>query len=651
MKKNLILFVISILFSLSTYAQKGKDVLMTINNEPVYAKEFKRVYKKNLELVQEESQKSVDGYLDLFIDYKLKVAEAYAQKLNENKGYIKDFGKYEEQLSRNYISENNITEEILKEAYDRSLEEVEASHILIETNWDSFPQDTLAAYNKIEQIRKRAIAGEDFNELAKKTSEEPGADEREGRLGYFSAFDMVYPFESEAYNTPVGEISNIIRTQFGYHIIKVTDRRTKAQPIVASHIMVSSFKDTSATSTKNRINEIYGLLQQGESFEDLAKQYSDDKATGLNGGKMRPFTKGQLKAPPFEEAAYALKKPGEISKPIQTRFGWHIIRLEEIKEIPSYEDQLPELEKRINGGDRYLSVFSAVNNKIKEKYGFEDYEYLPFFEEFVSDSIHKKKWKFTPLSEKENKPIFKIGDRTFTYNDFAKNLSDRQTEIKTYKYKGALITAVYEDFESAKLKEYFKERLENENEEYAGIIQEYRDGLLIFEVMAKNVWNKAKNDTIGQKALYEKNIKKYQTQSQVNGAIFTSSQESVINQVSDLLNQGLSPNDIKEQINTEGNTNVLVTVGYFEIDSTELPKNFEIKEGVSEIYKGDTTFTIVKTNFVTPPRVKGFNEVKGRVISDFQNEVEKEWMKSLKEKYTVKVNEKTLKKIKKELGS
>lgn len=651
MKKNLILFVISILFSLSTYAQKGKDVLMTINNEPVYAKEFKRVYKKNLELVQEESQKSVDGYLDLFIDYKLKVAEAYAQKLNENKGYIKDFGKYEEQLSRNYISENNITEEILKEAYDRSLEEVEASHILIETNWDSFPQDTLAAYNKIEQIRKRAIAGEDFNELAKKTSEEPGADEREGRLGYFSAFDMVYPFESEAYNTPVGEVSNIIRTQFGYHIIKVTDRRTKAQPIVASHIMVSSFKDTSATSTKNRINEIYGLLQQGESFEDLAKQYSDDKATGLNGGKMRPFTKGQLKAPPFEEAAYALKKPGEISKPIQTRFGWHIIRLEEIKEIPSYEDQLPELEKRINGGDRYLSVFSAVNNKIKEKYGFEDYEYLPFFEEFVSDSIHKKKWKFKPLSEKENRTIFKIGDQTYTYNDFAKYLFERQTDIKTYKYKGALITAVYNDFESAKLKEYFKQNLEQENEEYAGIIQEYRDGLLIFEVMAKNVWNKAKNDTVGQKAFYEKNIKKYQTQSQVNGAIFTSSQESVINQVSDLLNQGLSPNDIKEQINTEGNTNVLVTVGYFEIDSTELPKNFEIKEGVSEIYKGDTTFTIVKTNFIAPPRVKGFNEVKGRVISEFQNEVEKEWMKSLKEKYTVKLNEKTLKKIKKELGS
>ena len=189
MKRNLILSVI-ILFSISSYAQKDKDVLMTINNEPVYAKEFKRVYKKNLELVQEESQKSVDGYLDLFIDYKMKVAEAYAQNLHKNKEYVKDFGKYEEQLSRNYIFDTNITEEIIKEAYNRSLEEVEASHILIKTSWDSFPQDTLVAYNKIEQIRKRALAGEDFNELAKKTSEEPGSDEREGRLGYFSAFDI-----------------------------------------------------------------------------------------------------------------------------------------------------------------------------------------------------------------------------------------------------------------------------------------------------------------------------------------------------------------------------------------------------------------------------------------------------------------------------
>ena len=154
MKRNLILSVIIILFSLSSYAQKDKEALMTINNEPIYAKEFKRVYKKNLELVQEESQKSVDGYLDLFIDYKMKVAEAYAQNLHKNKEYVKDFGKYEEQLSRNYIFDTNITEEIIKEAYNRSLEEVEASHILIKTSWDSFPQDTLVAYNKIEQIRK-----------------------------------------------------------------------------------------------------------------------------------------------------------------------------------------------------------------------------------------------------------------------------------------------------------------------------------------------------------------------------------------------------------------------------------------------------------------------------------------------------------------
>ncbi|MBW2937584.1 peptidylprolyl isomerase [Aureisphaera sp. CAU 1614] len=651
MKRNLILSVIIILFSLSSYAQKDKEALMTINNEPIYAKEFKRVYKKNLELVQEESQKSVDGYLDLFIDYKMKVAEAYAQNLHKNKEYVKDFGKYEEQLSRNYIFDTNITEEIIKEAYNRSLEEVEASHILIKTSWDSFPQDTLVAYNKIEQIRKRALAGEDFNELAKKTSEEPGSDEREGRLGYFSAFDMVYPFESEAYNTPVGGVSNIIRTQFGYHIIKVTDRRKKAAPIVTSHIMVSTMKDTSAANAKDRINEIYGLLQQGESFEDLAKQYSDDKATGLNGGKMRPFSKGQLKAPPFEEAAYSLKNPGDISKPVQTRFGWHIIRLEEKLVIPSYEDQVNELEKTIKGSDRLKSITSAVNNKIKKKYGFESYDYLPFFETFVTDSILKKKWKYTPLPKKDDRPIFKIGEKVYRFNDFAAYLSERQPKLKTFKYKGALIEAVYDEFETNELKDYFKQNLEMENEEYAGIIQEYRDGLLIFEVMAKNVWNKAKNDTLGQKAFYEKNLDKYKSQSQLNGAIFTSSQEEVINQVADLLNQGVSPIEIKEQINTGGKTNVLVTLGYFDINSTELPKNFELKEGVSEIYRGDTTFTIVKTNFIAPPRVKGFNEVKGRVMSDFQNELEKEWIKSLKEKYTVKVNEKALKKLKKELGS
>lgn len=651
MKKFLFLPFVIFLLSMGVQAQKGKEVLMTIDNTPIYAKEFKRVYKKNLELVQEESQKSVDGYLDLFIDYKLKVAEAYAQKLNKKQNYIKDFKKYQEQLSKNYITDQKITDEVLREAYNRTLEEIEASHILVRCEWDAFPKDTLKAYNKIKEIRNRVLEGEDFSKLAAETSEDNSAKGNKGYLGYFSCFGMVYPFETEAYKTTVGEISNIVRTNFGYHIIKVTDRRKKSPPVTVSHIMISTIKDTSETNTKQRINEIYGLLQKGEAFEDLAKQYSDDKATGLKGGRMRPFSRGDLKAPPFEEASYKIKNIGDISNPIQTRFGWHIIRLEDKGVIPTYQEKKAELEKRITGTERLNVIYSAVNNKIKERYGFESYNYLPFFQNFVTDSIFKKKWKYTTLSKKENKPLFRIGDSTYTYNDFSLHLAKRQHKLKSYKQKKTLLTDLFDELVTEKLKNYFKIKLEEENDEYAGIIQEYRDGLLIFDVMAENVWNKAKSDTIGQMKYYNTNAENYRTKQQVNAQIFTSSNKKVITDVLNKLNKGVAAKEIKKAINTNGDVNILLTEGEFEIDRTELPQNFEIKKGVSKIYEGDSTFTIVKVDEIIPPYVKEFDAVKGKVISDFQNEIEKEWMKKLKEKYSIEINKKTLNKLKKELDS
>ncbi|MEZ4857196.1 MAG: peptidylprolyl isomerase [Flavobacteriaceae bacterium] len=651
MNKLHTLLFLAITYSFISFGQKGKDVLLTIDGNPVYAKEFKRVYNKNLDLVQEESQKSVDGYLNLFIEYKLKVAEAYAQNLNKNAEYISDFSKYEEQLSRNYIYDTKVAEDLLQEAYERGLVELEASHILIKCDLDAFPQDSLTAYNKIFEIRKRALSGEDFNELAKKTSEEPGVLEREGELGYFSVFTMVYPFETEAYNTPVGEISNIVRTQFGYHIIKVTNKRKKLPTINVSHIMVSTMKDTNTTRAKERINEIYGLLKQGESFENLAKQYSDDKATAAKGGELRAFSKGDLKAPTFEEAAYALQNPGDISEPVKTDFGWHIIRLEKRNTIPTFEEQKKELETKINSGDRLKIVSSSIKNKIKKKYGFTGYDYLPFFQKYVNDSVLIRKWKYVAISEKDNKTIFTIGTKSHSYHEFANYIFERQDKAKLYKQKKLFLETLYDEFETDMLNNYFKEELEKENDEYAGIIQEYRDGLLIFEVMEKNVWSKAKKDTLEQKEFFNKNIDKYQWKKRVDAFIFNSSKKENLLEVQNLLQQNKTPEEIKAQMNKDNKVNILLTSGVFELDSKEIPSNFEAKEGLSKIYEGDTTFTLLQVNAIVPPGPKKMEEVKGRVISDYQNEVEKNWVQSLKEKYEVEVNNNTLKKIKKELGS
>ncbi len=650
MKKLFPVLVIALLTVSSALGQKKKDILMTIDGKPVTVQEFKRVYTKNLNLVQDEKQKTVDGYLDLFVDYKLKVAEAFNQKLNEAEAYKKDFSKYEEQLSRSYIYEDQVTEDIVKEAYERSKEEIDASHILILCNFDAVPEDTLVAYNKIKAIRAEALLGEDFNKLVTLRSEEPNKEKSNGKLGYFSAFAMVYPFENMAYNTPVGEISDIVRTQYGYHIIKVHDRRKKEPNIEVSHIMISTRND-SLNKAKTRIDDIYSLIQQGQSFEDLADQYSDDRGTGVNGGKMRPFSKGELRAPNFENTAYALQNSGDISKPIQTRFGWHVIKLNKKGTEKTFEEVKPELDVKVKNGDRAKIVTNAVKDLLKEKLNYSLDGDLSFFETYLGDEVIERKWEFKPLSEADNKVLFTIGGEKIHYNDFAAFVAERQKLSRPYKQKTTLINTYFDEFETNKLKEIFRKQLEASNEEYASIINEYRDGLLIFEVMTKNVWDEAKNDTLGQQAYFERHASKYNWGDRVKADIFTTNTESLMKEVIELIKEEKHGLEIRGMLKKEKKGTVIFTHGSFELNDSKLPKDFVPKVGVSKIYGDNGSFTLVDVKEVLPPGPKTFEEIKGKVISDYQKDVEDNWMDSLRSKYKVEVNKKALKKLKKELDS
>ncbi len=650
MKNNISLFFLFVLCTAAVFSQNKKDVLMTVNGNPVYANEFKRVYKKNLDLVQDESQKDIDGYLQLFIDYKLKIAEAQAQKLDEQKSYKTELSQYRDQLSRNYIFENKVAQELAEEAYKRGKEEVNASHILIRVGYDAVPQDTLAAYNKIKMVREKALKGADFGELAKTFSEEPGAKESEGKLGYFSVFSMVYPFETAAYNTKKGEISDIVRTQFGYHILKVNDRREKAPKIWVSHIMISSNKGARTFDPKERIEEIYTLLQQGESFESLAKQFSDDKNSAVKGGKLNPFSRGDLRSPEFEEAAYQLKNPGDLSKPIKSEFGWHIIRLDEKLPEETFEQQKTMLEKKVSEGDRSKIVTNAVNKKIKEKYGFKKGEnYLPFFETYVSDDVLSRKWVMDTLKGAQNKTLFTVGKHEVHFSDFANFISDRQRTTRPYQSKETLLIDLYDEFETAELKDFFMQKLEEENEDYAALLGEYRDGLLIFDVMNNNIWQKAKNDSLGIQKYYERTKAQYNWKERVEADVLSATSGATAQQVKEMLANGKTPEEIKATLNTDDKINVILTQGTFEEDQRELPKNLEIKEGVSSIYPSNNSFIVVNIKKIVPPGAKSLEDVKGKVLSNYQNDIEAQWMQELHDKYEVEINKKTLKNLKKEL--
>lgn len=650
MKNFLTLFILGFLSATTVFSQNKKEVLMTIDGQSVYANEFERVYKKNLDLVQDESQKDIDGYLQLFIDYKLKIEEAQAQNLHKESAYISEFSKYRDQLSRNYLFEDKVTEELAKEAYERSKFEVKASHILIRVDYESVPQDTLAAYNKMKSIRERALKGEDFAQLAKTFSEEPGAKERGGDLGYFTVFNMVYPFESEAYKTKTGEISNIVRTSFGYHLIKIDDKRAKLPKIAVSHIMISDNKGARTFNPEERINEIYTMLKQGESFESLAKQFSDDKNSAIKGGKLNPFTKGDLRATEFENAAYELKNIGDMSKPIKTDFGWHIIRLDEKLPMESFEEQKQTLEKKVSDGDRAKLVTTATNNKIKQKYGFKKgASFLPYFDTYVTDEVLKRKWIMEPIPAEKEQTLFTIGDKKATYTDFAKFIDSRQKTTRLYKLKESLLVELYDEFETEQLKDYFKEKLEDDNEEYAAVLTEYRDGLLIFDVMSKNIWQKAKTDSLELQQFFNKTKEDYKWKQRVDADIYSATSENFAKQIQKMLAESKTSEEIKAAINTDDKINVLITPGIFEINQSELPKNLEIKSGVSSVYPSNDSFVVVNIKEILAPGYKTLDEVKGKVLSNYQNELELSWMESLRKKYKVEVNQKTLKHVKKEL--
>ena len=633
-------------------AQNKKNVLLTINSNPVYSSDFTKVFNKNLDLVVEESQKNVAGYLDLFIDYKLKITEAYAQELDKNQQYIKEFKKYEDQLAKKYIYDKRVVSKLVEEAYDRSLEEINAEHILVLSNLNDSPNDTLKAYNKIKEAHVKALKGENFTSLVIEYSEEPGAKKSKGKLGYFTAFQMVYPFENTAYNTKVGEISQITRTSFGYHIIKINDRMKKKPKINVSHIMIFSNKDKKAEDPEERINELYAMIMQGEPFEKIAKQFSEDKNTGVKGGQLKTFGPGDLKAPKFENAAYSIKNEGEIIAPVQSAFGWHIIRLNEKFSIPSFEEQKDDIEKKVKGGARALVVTQAINNKIIKKYGFKEGEsYISYFNNFVNDSILSRKWTYSSIPLTENQILFIIGDHDVTYTDFAEYLRDNQKTIKKYINKESLLIDMYVKFKNETLKNYFKERLEVENTEYATIINDYRNGLLVYDVMNKNIWQIAKTDSTGLKNYYEKTKSNYNWKKRLDVDIYSSSDEITTKQVQTLLMRGEELATIKKQINSDGKINVITVSDVFEIDQSELPEDIIPEKGVSDIKLNDGFYVVVNIKEVIEPTLKEFDEVRGTVISDFQTEIEKKWMQSLRDKYEVKINNKSLKKLKRKLDN
>ncbi len=637
-------------------ASAKKEVLFTIDNKPYYTDEFTRVYNKNLDLVKDDSQKDLDNYLDLFIGYKLKVNKANKLGLQDGKKYQGELNSYRTQLSKNYVTDTKVTSALINEAYERSKKEISASHILFLADENATPSDTLAAYNKAVDVRKKIMAGEDFGKLAAQYSEDPSAKENNGSLGYFSVFRMVYPFESGAYKTPKGQVSQPIRTRFGYHLIKVNDIRDNRGDITVAHIMIMKPKKDSpddAAKAKNTINEIYQKLQQGEDFAALAKQFSQDKSSAAGGGQLNRFSSGELSSTVFEDNAFALKTPGEISKPFETPFGWHIAKLIEKHPVKTLEEVKPDFENRIRRDDRSKLIAASMTQKLQKKYSVKkDNGGYDLAVKALNDSIYSGGWKLPAnIEDYKNKTVLTINnDRKVDAKTFLEFLMGQQRTPQTAKPLSRFASVAFEKFTEEQLNVYYNDNLESEFPEFAVVMEEYRDGLLLFDLMEKEIWEKAKNDTIGLQNYYDANKANYQWKSRVDADVFSSTDEKMVKQAKDYLAQGKDAAFIKEKLNVDKKVNIIEKSGTFEEGSDALPKQAAWKTGVSDIIREGNYYYVVKVNKLLPAGPKTLDEAKGRVINDYQQYLEANWVTELKKEFTIKVNQDTFEKVKQQIN-
>jgi len=607
----------------------------------VYADEFEYAYQKNnFNNDQANTKKDIEEYLDLYIIFKQKVQAAESLGMDTTNAFLTEFNSYKESLANSYINSKSLTEKLLQEAYDRYKEEVSAAHILIRTTDE---EDTLAAYHKIDSVRQLAISGEDFNNLAKSYSEDPSAAKNGGELGYFTSMKMVYPFESAAYNTPVGEISEIVRTRFGYHILYVKDRRNSQGKLSASHIMIRTTPNDNAEkqeSSRNKILEIHDQLNNGVSWEQLCKQFSEDQNTRNKGGKLPPFGTGQM-PPSFSQAASDLQEVGEYSDPITTPFGWHIIKLDGKLPIESYEKMKPTIKNHISRDERVAITQKALVKKLKIENGFVEFTLKNKIIGKIDSTVLIGKWHYNSSAE-DSLVLFKIGTAQYSKKNYYEYVgkSQKSTRGKTI---SSYASQLYDKYVEASLLQYEKDHLAEKNVEYKMLVKEYWEGILLFNLMNEKVWEKAVEDTIGLNNYFAKNQNNYMWESRSEGTIYNGSTSQIIDEIEKLLKTNdttaLKRDILLKKYNTPSDLSLKIDQEFFEKSDHEILNLVTWQTGVQKVTH-EGRFYLVNINAIIPSQPKKLKECKGLVIADYQEILEKEWVNTLKQKYPAVINRK-----------
>ena len=644
--KNVQFFLLFVLTSLLVNAQKDKTII-TINEEPVFKSEFEYVFKKNNE-DDTITRQELDEYMELFINYKLKVQEAEDLGMDTVQSFVKELNGYRNQLAAPYLIDTKVNDELIVEAYDRMKFEIRASHILIKVADDALPEDTLAAYQEALNVRNQINGGSNFEKTARLLSSDPSVKTNSGDLGYFTVFQMVYPFETAAYNTEVGEISMPVRTRFGYHLIKVTDKRPARGEVRVAHIVVLSndkMKPEQRENAKMKIYEISVKLDNGDDFALLAKQYSDDKGSAQKGGELPMFGPGKMIAE-FENVSYNLENIGDISEPFETQYGWHIVKLLEKRDIGTFEELEPTIKKKLKRDSRGKLSKKAFIAERKKEYNFKEYpKNLEPFYTWVDSSIYYNTWK-TKAEWETGNTLFSIAKIKYTQKDFIEYLKMGMAKSKLKKPTNpslrSYVDQKYKLFVDRSVMNYEKAHLEEKYPEFRALMNEYHDGILLFELSDNKVWSRATTDTTGLKEFYESHKNEHMWPERAEASIYKSIDKATADKVLAWVNSGLDNDSIRANVNRDSQLNLVLESGIFTAEDDPVLSEISWSSGISEIKELNGQFVFVNISEIRKPEPKSLDETKGIVISEYQKYLENEWISELRAKYPYEVNKDVL---------
>lgn len=628
-------------------AQNAADpVLMQVGSSDVSVSEFRYIYEKNNGEQASYSMKSLQDYLDLYIKFKLKVEKAKSLRLDTISELRSELAGYRKQLAGSYLMDKEVTEALLKELYARIKEDVEFSHIFMPVPANPTQKQKDSVRLEMLAVKAKLVGGMSFEDAVTQFSQDKNSKSQYGRMGYFTAKmpEGFYTFESALYQTGVGQVSDIVESKIGYHIIKVTDKRPARGQIQVAHLLLKG--DSKEINT--RIDSLYMALQQGADFAQLVAQYSQDKNSSRNEGLLPAFGINVYDKA-FEDAAFSITADGAYAVPVRTKAGWHIIRRINKPEMDAYELFVKKMKGQLSKDERFELAKKKLITSIKVNHQFK--ENVTLLNKFSADQTEEfYSYKWVPVIREGQNTLCSFGTGLVaSLDDFAayckKNTRIRLRYDKN-KPVAETINELYNEFVNEKAIEFEEKNLDTKYPDFKSLMKEYEEGILLFEVTKTAVWDKANQDTVGLKAYYEQNRKKYEEDEKALIQKFTI--QTTDKKLADKIYKFAKNNPVDKLQEKFKNKAVVVVMTETVERTSELLKGVKWETGAySQPLLNDYAkhYSFLKIQEIQAAKVKTLQDARGYVVADFQDFLEKQWVESLRKEFPVNINQQVLQQL------